>query len=470
MQPISASLAKIAKECEEAGASQFEILKILKELEKEQDLNLDRLRSKATEILRRINPKAAQVYESFTRMKVFTSEEKIKPFDMGNIVKSLLKETRLQRSLAQKIGTEVEEKLKDLKIEFLNTPLIRELANVKLLEYGKEKVHFEYCRHGMPVYDIKEKLQKEQFLNFEILKEYHLYSFLPKRVVEEYFGRSIFIEGVEFFSNNFFSYNINIVEDNFEELILATLEKLNSIADHATYCGISNVNLSIAHALQSEKNVEEKIKFYISLLKQFISAAKKNIVLNISLNPTRQPFTDLKSSFISRITNLLFKLLPEEFKTALIIDRLSQLKEIKYKPNYILLSRKEEFYGYLPSERPILASFALRLENNADANLERAELLNKALQLKKEALQSREYLQEFDFECFDSYVQILGTKFLDDDIAERLNKNFKIINCIGDKALAHFSAMPEKRIYNLQKYISVTKKLPNKEFYCAKLI
>ena len=46
-------------------------------------------------------------------------------------IKSLLKETSIPRSVAEKITQEVEEQIKDAKISFLTTGLIRELVNAK---------------------------------------------------------------------------------------------------------------------------------------------------------------------------------------------------------------------------------------------------------------------------------------------------------------------------------------------------
>ena len=479
MQPISASLAKIAKECEEAGATQFEILKLIKELEQYQNLNIDELRLKATEVLNKINPKAAQAYKSFTRMKVFTSQEKIKPFDMGNIVKSLLRETRLQRSLAQKIGNEVEEKLKDLNLDFLNTALIRELANVKLLEYGKEEAHFEYCRHGMPTYDIKEKLQKEQFLNRELLKEFHLYSFLPRNFVRAYFSREIFVEDIEFFSNRIFSYNIEVIEDNFEDLIISTLNKLSNICNNVSFCGISNFNLSLAYALRNENNLKEqdidrKIKFFLRLLNSFFSLRKNlnSFVINLSLNPNKEPFASLRTSYIGKITTKILKFSNKNFYTALIVADSSQLKSVKGKANFILISREEEIFAYIPNNKPILCNFALKLSNNEKENIEKIKIIEETAELKLESIKTKPYLQEFNLDNFSFVLQLLNTKFLSDDLKQKLRnlKNFKIINCISNSALKHFSSAPEKRIYNIEKHISLSKKIPNKEFYCLKFI
>ncbi|MEI7429936.1 MAG: hypothetical protein WCL27_05725, partial [Betaproteobacteria bacterium] len=62
--------------------------------------------------------------------------------------------------MAEKITTEVENQIKDSKIEFLTPSLIRELVNAKLISYGFPLVRDNYTRAGEPVHDIAQKLQK----------------------------------------------------------------------------------------------------------------------------------------------------------------------------------------------------------------------------------------------------------------------------------------------------------------------
>ena len=92
------------------------------------------------------------------------SDGVIIPFDKEFIVKSLLKETQLVKTLyggspmneedAKKIADEVEEDIRSMKLHFLSGPLIRELVSVKLLEHGFDKQRNVYTRVGMPLYDV----------------------------------------------------------------------------------------------------------------------------------------------------------------------------------------------------------------------------------------------------------------------------------------------------------------------------
>jgi ribonucleoside-triphosphate reductase len=92
------------------------------------------------------------------------SDGVIVPFDRQLIVKSLLRETQLVKTLygdspmveedANKIAEEVEREIGSMKLRFLSGPLIRELVSVKLLELGFDKQRNVYTRVGMPLYDV----------------------------------------------------------------------------------------------------------------------------------------------------------------------------------------------------------------------------------------------------------------------------------------------------------------------------
>src|SRR3989344_7213660 len=125
-RPIKEVLQRIAFECQESGATKWQVLKIIKELEEFEGTE-QQLRKNASEALEKLNPEAAKTLSSFEKMRVYTSAEKLEPFDRGNIIKSLLKETSVSRHVAEKIGAEVEDRIKDLKLSELNTQIIREM-------------------------------------------------------------------------------------------------------------------------------------------------------------------------------------------------------------------------------------------------------------------------------------------------------------------------------------------------------
>ncbi|MFA4907048.1 MAG: hypothetical protein WC602_02125 [archaeon] len=193
--PIRESIEKIALECREAGASEWETAKIVKALrDEEPGAEPQRLRKKAVFLLREMNSKAAQTYASFNKLNVFVSSQRIEAFDRGNIAKSLLRETGISRSLAEKIALEVEDKIKDLNLNNLNTALIREMADVKLLEYGLEEFHKNYSRQGMPAYEIGAALESGIIPDESgMMEEYAIRNLLSEEARKMHFGKDIHI-------------------------------------------------------------------------------------------------------------------------------------------------------------------------------------------------------------------------------------------------------------------------------------
>jgi ribonucleoside-triphosphate reductase len=92
-----------------------------------------------------------------TDMALFvrTSGEDMVKWDRSKIVEALMKETGIPADMANIIGVEVEKQIKSLNIEIITSPLIRELVDVKLLEYGLEDARRKHTRLGAPLYDVK---------------------------------------------------------------------------------------------------------------------------------------------------------------------------------------------------------------------------------------------------------------------------------------------------------------------------
>jgi DNA-binding transcriptional ArsR family regulator len=122
------------------------------------------------------------------------SENIIEPFDKTKIINSLMKEANITPKLAIEIASIVEEKLHNLKIEYLTAPLIRELVNTVLLDMGLEKYRHKLSRIGMPIYDVSKHLKKtsergdpREFIeesSKSIMREYCLQDFLSRNTAE----------------------------------------------------------------------------------------------------------------------------------------------------------------------------------------------------------------------------------------------------------------------------------------------
>jgi len=89
-----------------------------------------------------------------------TSSEKFEVFDRSKISRSLIKETGISEEQADSVAMDVEKFIKSFNLSYLSSPLIREITNVKLLEYGLEDARKKYSRIGMPIYDIEQMISK----------------------------------------------------------------------------------------------------------------------------------------------------------------------------------------------------------------------------------------------------------------------------------------------------------------------
>jgi len=151
-------------------------------------------------------------------VKVRTSKTTFEKFDSEKITKSLIRETGLDENTSREIAKKVEEELQGLKLEYVTAPLIREIANVKLIESGLEEIRAKYTRLGMPVYDVKNLIEipsKEnanlqynpesihKLLADQVSKEYALINVLPLELADAHMAGEIHIHDLDYFIRPF---------------------------------------------------------------------------------------------------------------------------------------------------------------------------------------------------------------------------------------------------------------------------
>ena len=84
--------------------------------------------------------------EESTDLSVFvrTSTDDIVAWDKDKIVEALVRETGLKEEIAGIIAIEVDKQIRAMSVKTITAPLVRELVDVKLLEYGLEEArHLE---------------------------------------------------------------------------------------------------------------------------------------------------------------------------------------------------------------------------------------------------------------------------------------------------------------------------------------
>ena len=127
-------------------------------------ISTEEIKEVVCELLREIDRENGtnylEQYREKSSLVVRTSNNEIQPFDKNRIIKKLIDETGLDRETAEKIGDEIEKSLKRLNLKYITAPMIRELVNAKLIEYGLEEYRIRHTRLGIPIYDIKKLINE----------------------------------------------------------------------------------------------------------------------------------------------------------------------------------------------------------------------------------------------------------------------------------------------------------------------
>jgi ribonucleoside-triphosphate reductase len=94
--------------------------------------------------------------EETTDLSVFvrTSTDDIVAWDKDKIALALVRETGLKEEIAAIIAIEVDKQIRAMSVKTITAPLVRELVDVKLLEYGLEEARRKHTRLGVPLYDV----------------------------------------------------------------------------------------------------------------------------------------------------------------------------------------------------------------------------------------------------------------------------------------------------------------------------
>jgi len=460
---IKETIQKLILECQESGASKWEVMKVLKELENFPGTE-KQLRKKAAETLEKLNPDAAKTFRSFEKLKVFTSKEKREAFDRGNIIKSLLKETSISRGVAEKIGSEVEDEIKDLKIEYLNTHLIREMVNVKLLGYGHEPVHSQYARLGMPVFEIEKKLEENSNNNPEIFREYNWLKVINKKAREMHFDSLIHIYAPEDFSTKIFCFS-DFLDGTKEELVV------NAFAiDQQSTIPLTpramNFSLSNSKSLKSKKKIEEEIKA-IDLI--FSLTKKRTIELALFNDFEWQGFSGHKkkanqiaNTFLSEKTNSFDPIIAIDTKYKLKLLDGKNIKGITLGNNSKERTTHFDFGVITGNTNGLLQLTGINLEktfitsaeneNMFYENLEKiSKIIEELVEEKKELLKKRKYIDTNLLDEVSTGVNLTGLFNVSSQLKEN-NPNKAAENIISFFQKKKFITMQMNEKDSLEKF------------------
>ena len=484
-KPIAAVIQKIAKECEESGCSAWTVTKIVKEISKEEKISEKKLRKKALEILEGFDPAAAKVYASFQRMNVRTSKQTIEPFDRGNIIRSLLKETDVTRGVAEKIGREVEDEIKDLEISYISTALIREMVNVKLLGYGHENIRNQYARLGLPVFDVEKRIKSGPYNCRDVLSEYNLLRVIPPKLGEMHLQSELFIASLDSFSTKPIAYSHTFEEkESLNETILFNLKRMNQFQKMVAWpVNASNINTSLL-SFSSKRKMGKTIDFFTQAFEAVFpqTSIPRNLSINLFLQEASE---NIERELIGHSANLF---LDKKEKFGKLNARITVAIDTKYKLKLLkknslqkvtILNCKEKEMLHLngiAAEKNLCGMFGLNLvkaapnskEQEFFGNLEHyIKAIKELAELKEQILLKKEYLKKenIDVKEMVNAVGLYGLysaakKITQSDkqkeiaqFAERivasinksLSKDFVLTELLNQKAIERFEATNKKR-------------------------
>jgi ribonucleoside-triphosphate reductase len=100
----------------------------------------------------------ADMGKESTELTLFvrTSDEEIKKWNKKRIYDALIRETDISDDAASIVAREVEKLILELELDIITAPLIRELTNAKLVEYGLATIRRQHTRLGVPLYDARQ--------------------------------------------------------------------------------------------------------------------------------------------------------------------------------------------------------------------------------------------------------------------------------------------------------------------------
>lgn len=155
----------------------------------------------------------ASNYMSENCLKIRTSEKEFEPFNKEKIVHALVQEAGADQKTADKIADEVEKEIKKLGVKYLTAPMIREVVNAKLIEFGLEELRHKHTRLGIPVYDIFKLIKKgtrenanlmhnpesiHKWVADETMKQFALLEIFPRFIADAHMRGDIHLHDLEY--------------------------------------------------------------------------------------------------------------------------------------------------------------------------------------------------------------------------------------------------------------------------------
>ncbi|WP_456374444.1 anaerobic ribonucleoside-triphosphate reductase, partial [Methanocaldococcus sp.] len=209
------NINKLAKSLINSGVNYGDLDRVLAEVCSKiyNGITTDEIKDIVYNVLKKIDKNVADNYKKGIILKVRTSDKEFEPFNKEKIVKALIREAGADKETAEKIADEVERELKKLNVKYLTAPMIREIVNYKLIEYGYEDLRHKHTRLGLPVYDITKLIKQgsrenanlmynpesiHKWVADETMKQYALLAIFPKHIADAHIKGDIHLHDLEY--------------------------------------------------------------------------------------------------------------------------------------------------------------------------------------------------------------------------------------------------------------------------------
>ncbi len=209
------NINKLAKSLINSGVNYGDLDRVLAEVCSKiyNGITTDEIKDIVYNVLKKIDKDVADNYKKGIILKVRTSEKEFELFNKEKIVKALIREAGADKETAEKIADEVERELKKLNVKYLTAPMIREIVNYKLIEYGYEDLRHKHTRLGLPVYDITKLIKQgsrenanlmynpesiHKWVADETMKQYALLAIFPKHIADAHIKGDIHLHDLEY--------------------------------------------------------------------------------------------------------------------------------------------------------------------------------------------------------------------------------------------------------------------------------
>lgn len=273
-----------------------------------------------------VSEESANKYLATTTLKVRTTRDKIEAFDLTKIVNTLVQETNASQETAFEIASEVWKELKKLNVDYVTAPMIREMVNTKLVEYGLEDIRKDYTRLGIPVYNITSLIENgnhdnanmmhnpetiHKYVADEALKQYALLHVLPSHLADAHMSGDIHIHDLEYFA----ARPVNCLQHDIRSFIRYGL-KVDGTGDHTSVAGapshmetLMNHTGEIMLAAQQNMSGGQAMSFWNVFVAPFargrsyeeIKQAVQMLIYNLNMayaaRGSQVPFTSMQLEF-----------------------------------------------------------------------------------------------------------------------------------------------------------------------------